>query len=140
MAQLIGLMRLGQDGELRYTPQGDAVLSLSLAYNYGRKDESGQQQTQWVRASLWGKRAESVAQYMLKGSAVVAYIGDLHNRQWEKDGKAGVSLEGRLEHFEFAGGSNSGGKPQTTDQRQAPQQQASHAPQQADPFGDDVPF
>ena len=38
MAQLSGLFRLGDSAELRYTQKGDAVASLSLAYNYGRKD------------------------------------------------------------------------------------------------------
>src|SRR5438270_380965 len=40
--QTIGLATLGRDAELRRTPNGEAVTNLSLAFNYGRKDQSGQ--------------------------------------------------------------------------------------------------
>lgn len=140
MAQLIGFMRLGQDAELRYTTAGDAVLAMSLAYNYGKKQD-GQQPTQWVRASLWGKRAESVAQHMKKGTAIVAYISDLHVREWEKDGKSGVSLEGRMDNFEFAGGGErDSGQQQAPARQQQPQRQAPTRNAAPDFEDDSIPF
>lgn len=143
---LIKLMRLGKDAELRYTQAGDPVLDLNLAYNYGRKDENGKQPTQWVRASLWGQRAEKVAQYMTKGKAIVAHVDDLHVREWNKDdGGTGYSLEGRLAHFEFAGGGRDEGNGQSQQARQSPPRQQSPATGGGSSdggggFDDDLPF
>lgn len=64
---LTALARLGRDAELRYTQSGDAVCELALAINYGRKEADGNRPTQWLSASLWGKRAESLAQHLQKG-------------------------------------------------------------------------
>ena len=44
--------------------------NLALAFNYGRKDDQGQRPTQWVDAALWGKLAESLKQYLIKGKQV----------------------------------------------------------------------
>ena len=105
MAQLSGLFRLGDNAELRYTPNGDAVASLSLAYNYGRKGEDGKAPTQWINASLWGKRAEATAPHLLKGGQIYAEIGDVHIETYaKKDGGEGFKLVGRIAELEFAGG------------------------------------
>ena len=79
MAHLTGLFRLGRDAEVRYTQGGDAVASLALAYNYGKK-EDGKQPSQWIDASLWGKRAEALTQYLTKGSTISAVLSDVHIR------------------------------------------------------------
>jgi single-strand DNA-binding protein len=81
---------------------------MAVAYNYGREKE-----TQWLDISLFGPRAESVAPYMVKGTAIVAYIEDVHVRTYEKkDGTTGASLSGILSSFEFAGkSSGSSGEP-----------------------------
>ena len=75
---LTGLARLGRDATLRRTPQGDAVLEMALAFNYGAKDGSGNRPTQWIDATLWGKRAEALAQHLTKGSAVDVVITEPH--------------------------------------------------------------
>ena len=72
-----GLARIGRDAEIRHTAGGDAVASLSLAFTYGRKGEDGKRPTQWVDASLWGKRAEALAQYLTKGSLVAVTPEDV---------------------------------------------------------------
>jgi single-strand DNA-binding protein len=80
---------------------------MAVAYNYGRETE-----TQWLDISMFGPRAESVAPYMLKGTAIVAYIEDVHVRVYaKKDGTQGASLSGILSSFEFAGKSGSSGEP-----------------------------
>jgi single-strand DNA-binding protein len=105
MAQLSGLFRLGDNAELRYTPNGDAVASLSLAYNYGRKGEDGKAPTQWINASLWGKRAEATAPHLLKGGQIYAEVSDIHIETYaKKDGGEGFKLVGRIAELEFAGG------------------------------------
>ena len=59
--------RLARDAELRHTQGGDSVCSFSVAVDQrDGKDRS----TNWFRVSIWGKRVESLAPYLLKGAAV----------------------------------------------------------------------
>lgn len=59
--------KLGRDAELRHTQGGDSVCSFSVAVDQREgKDKS----TNWFRVSIWGKRGESLAPYLLKGAAV----------------------------------------------------------------------
>jgi single-strand DNA-binding protein len=86
---------LGKDPELRYTPQGTAVCSFTMATNEKRKDKNGMQQdfTTWFRITVWGKQAETVSKYLSKGRSV--YVeGRLHIEEWQdRDGKQRYTLE-----------------------------------------------
>ncbi|RMD98260.1 MAG: single-stranded DNA-binding protein [Calditrichaeota bacterium] len=90
---LIG--RLGSDPDLRYTPSGQAVATLSLATNFVWKDKDGNQQekTDWHRVVLWRRQAEVAGEYLKKGSLV--YVeGRLQTRSWEgKDGNTRYTTE-----------------------------------------------
>lgn len=102
MTALSGLFTLGRDAEIRATANGEHVATLALAYNYGRKDENGKQPTQWVRATIWGKRAQSVAPHLTKGKQISALLDEVHIKTFNKqDGSQGVSLEGRVIDLEF---------------------------------------
>lgn len=78
----------GQDPDVRYLPNGNAVTNLSLATSEQWTDkQSGQkvERTEWHRVSLFGKVAEIAGEYLRKGAQV--YIeGKLQTREWEKDG------------------------------------------------------
>ncbi|ACD23966.1 single-stranded DNA-binding protein [Clostridium botulinum] len=83
-AVLIG--RLTKDPELRFTPgAGTAVTTLTLAVDkYNSK--SGQKEADFVPVVVWGKQAESTANYMTKGSQM-AISGRIQTRNYEaKDG------------------------------------------------------
>ncbi|RMF58596.1 MAG: single-stranded DNA-binding protein [Calditrichaeota bacterium] len=85
---------LGQDPELRYTPNGAAVTTLSLATNEVWKDNDGnkQERTEWHRVVIWRRLAEIAGEYLKKGSKV--YIeGRLQTRSWEKDGVTRYTTE-----------------------------------------------
>jgi single-strand DNA-binding protein len=86
---------LGRDPELRYTPQGTAVCSFSVATSEKRKDKTGemQDQTTWFKITLWNKQAETAAKWLTKGKPI--YIeGRLRTEEWtDKDGKTRTSLE-----------------------------------------------
>jgi single-strand DNA-binding protein len=98
------LAKIGRDAELRTTAGGEAVCNLSLAFNYGRKGEDGKTPTQWVDAALWGKRAESLAQYLVKGQSVMVTLQDVHIESFTKsDQTTGVKLAGRVADIAFAG-------------------------------------
>jgi single-strand DNA-binding protein len=100
--KLIGLARLGRDAEVRFTPSGDAVAGLSLAVNYGKRDADGNQPTQWINASLWGKRAESLAQYLTKGSVHCFTLSEVHIEQREgNDGKSYTNLVARVDDVQL---------------------------------------
>lgn len=148
----------GQDPEVRYMPNGNAVTNLSLATSEQWTDkQSGQkvEKTEWHRVVMFGKVAEIAGEYLRKGSQV--YIeGKLQTREWEKDGikryttEIVVDMQGTMQ---LLGGRNNseGGEAAPRQQRPAPQREQQAAPRQApqaaaqpapdyDSFDDDIPF
>lgn len=103
--KIILVGNLGKDPELRYTPDGTAVASFSLATNEKRKDKSGQFQdvTTWFKVTLWRKQAENASKYLTKGSPV--YIeGRLNIEEWtDKDGKNRYTLDVQASEMQFIG-------------------------------------
>lgn len=87
--RVILLGNLGQDPELKYTPSGVAVTTVSLATNEMWKDSDGnrQERTEWHRVVMWRRLAEIAGEYLKKGSKI--YVeGRLQTRSWEdKDGQ-----------------------------------------------------
>ena len=80
-ATIIG--RLGQDPEVRYMPNGNAVANFTVATSEQWKDQQGQKQekTEWHRITIYGKLAEIAGKYLHKGSNV--YLeGRLQTREW----------------------------------------------------------
>jgi single-strand DNA-binding protein len=78
--------RLTRDAELKYLQSGDPILGFSIA-----TDRSAKKGNEWIKepsywnCTLWGKRAESLNQYMTKGTQV-AVTGEAYSDNWEKDG------------------------------------------------------
>lgn len=76
---------LGQDPEVRYMPNSNAVTTLSIATSESWRDkQTGEmkEQTEWHRVVLFGKLAEVASEYLRKGSQV--YIeGQLRTRKWQ---------------------------------------------------------
>jgi len=134
-----GLARIGRDAEMRHTPNGDAVASLSLAFTYGRKGDDGKRPTQWVDAALWGKRAEALAQYLTKGSLVAVTLEDVAIQTFRKaDGTDGVKLVGRVLDIELAGGNTQAAAPVAPPP--TPRPTAAPAGSGFDDMDDDIPF
>ena len=140
---LTALARLGRDAEVRHTPKGEAVANLALAINYGRKGSDGNRPTQWVEASLWGARAESLAPHLMKGKLLYVVIEEPHIETYDGKNGQGHKMVGRIASLEFAGGKGDG---QQSEPQQAPQQRQPtqrQQPQQSSGFGDlddDIPF
>lgn len=80
---LIG--HLGQDPEVRYMPNGNAVVNMTLATSENWKDKNtgeNKEKTEWHRIVLFGKLAEIAGEYLRKGAQV--YIeGSLQTRKWQ---------------------------------------------------------
>lgn len=83
------LGRLGKDPELRYLPDGTATTSISLATSRTWKDKASgerREETDWHRATFFGRQAEIAGEYLAKGRLV--YLdGRLRTRKWtDRDG------------------------------------------------------
>lgn len=141
MNSLIVSGNLGNDAEIRYTQGGDAVCSVSIPASAGWGDKKT---TTWIRGTIWGKRAEALAPYLLKGTPVVA-SGEFTAREWtNKDGVVKTSCEMRVSEITLMGKAKGGGA-STGQQANAPQRaaQAPQAQAAAPDFGnfdDDIPF
>ncbi|WP_252242907.1 single-stranded DNA-binding protein [Clostridium sp. ZS2] len=86
MNKVVLIGRLTKDPELKFTPgAGTAVTTLTLAVDkYNSK--TGQKEADFVPIIIWGKQAESTANYMVKGSQM-AISGRIQTRNYEaKDG------------------------------------------------------
>src|SRR3989344_4423308 len=81
-ALLIG--NLTRDPELRSLPSGVKVCSFSLATNRVWKDKNGarQESTDYHNVVVFGRQAETVAQYMKKGSSILVE-GRMQTRSWD---------------------------------------------------------
>ena len=132
-----GLARLGRDAELRRIPSGEAVINLSLAFSYGKKGDDGKRQTQWVEAALFGKRAEALAPYLLKGGLVVAYLDDVHIETYQGKQGEGHKLVGRIGEIELAGGRDT---PSAPAEKPAPAPAAPVDVSSFDTMDSDIPF
>ncbi len=140
-ACLIG--NLGRDAELKYTPSGAAVATFSIATTetWTGKDGQKQEATEWHRCVLWGKQAESLAEYLQKGKQV--YVeGQINTRKWEdKDGNTRYTTEIKVRQVVLLGGGGRGRDEQPSRNDDAGSQLppvGPAAPQ--DVTDDDIPF
>jgi single-strand DNA-binding protein len=103
---------LGRDAEVRSTPRGDTVATLNLATTETWNDRDGQRQekTEWHRVVLWGKQADSLKQYLVKGKQI--YVeGKLQTRQWDdKDGNKRYTTEIKADRITLLGSAGGGGR------------------------------
>ena len=143
-AILVG--NLGRDAELRYTPGGAALANLSVATTEVWNDRSGQRQekTEWHRVVVWGKQAETLQEFLLKGRQV--YVeGRLQTRKWDdRDGNTRYTTEVRADRVVLLGrrdgdgGSRSPDRPERPDAQSAPGMDGpAPAPELTE---DDIPF
>lgn len=141
MAQITGVFRIGKDAEVRFTPRGDAVAQLSLAYNYGKKGDDNKRPSQWIDASIWGKRAESLAPYLLKGSQIYAVLSDPHIQTYEGKNGQGHKLAATVLEIELIAGQREQGQPEQRQERPAARPAPAPASSGFDDMDDsDVPF
>ncbi|MEZ9200028.1 single-stranded DNA-binding protein [Shewanella sp. 10N.286.54.B9] len=120
---------LGQDPEVRYMPNGNAVANITVATSESWKDQSGQKQerTEWHRVVMFGKLAEITGEYLRKGSQV--YLeGKLQTRKWkDQSGQDRYSTEVVVDQggqMQMLGGRGQGQGAPAQGGYQQPQQQA----------------
>lgn len=161
---------LGNDPEIRYMPNGNAVANLSIATSESWKDQQGnmQERTEWHRVTMYRRLAEIAGEYLKKGSQI--YLeGKLQTRKWQdQQGQDRYTTEIIADQMQMLGGRNEGAgqgggyqqRPQQNQNmgggqqgggyQQAPAQQRpqqnqnqNQPPPMAEPdfdFDDDIPF
>jgi single-strand DNA-binding protein len=121
---------IGKDAEIRHTPAGDQVAQFSFALSSGYGEKAV---TTWLNCSLWGKRAETLAPMLLKGTQI-AITGELTNRSYaDKSGVNKFSLELRVNDITLLGKKQS--------ELSAPREQSKsngYQPQKADASFDEM--
>ena len=127
---------LGRDAEFKYMPNGDAIAKFSIPDEYYSSQDK-ERKTQWVNCTLFGKQADRLKPYLMKGQAV-GLAGELIlNSYVTKTGEQRSNLELRVIDVKLIGskGGNQQSEPVTPPQRQqaAPQHQV-------DDMADDIPF
>jgi single-strand DNA-binding protein len=129
--------RLTRDAELQYTSSGWAILKMGLACNRRRK-----QGDQWIDeanffdVTLFGKRGESLSQYLQKGQQI-AVEGQLKQDRWEQDGMKRSKVVIEATNIQLLGGKNdrqNNGDNSYQGQQQPQQQQGTPAQRNSQPF------
>jgi single-strand DNA-binding protein len=136
--------RLTRNAELKYTNSGAAVSKFSIAINQRRKKDD-----QWVDEShffdivLWGKTAESLNQYLVKGKQI-GVEGQLRQNRWEQEGQARSKVEIHALNVMLlgsgSGGGRQGGGTAGPESRPAGGDLPEGGAPPADSFEDDIPF
>jgi len=133
---------LTRNPEIRYTPSGRAVVDLGLAINENYKNQAGEvvERACFVDVVVWGRQAETVSEYLHKGSSVFVE-GRLQLDQWEnQQGEKRSKLRVRADRVQFLGspskGENQGSGSSAPSAAPAP---ATPPPPQVDD-DEDVPF
>jgi len=127
---------LGRDMEQRVMPNGDPVGNFSVADSQGRDKPAI-----WWNCQLFGKRADSLAQYLTKGQQVTV-VGNLTEREWtDKDGNKRKQMDVRVNDIALQGGK----REQSAEPAPAPRPTPRPAPAPAagtgfDDMDDDIPF
>ena len=143
--QLIG--HLGQDPEIKYTTNGQAVCNMSIACSESWKDKNtGEQKehTEWIRLVAWRKLAEICGEYLHKGSKI--YVeGKFTTEVYEKDGVKHYASKVQINDMlmldsKGSGGSGSGGSNKGTASQQSGGGQQQQPTGAYDDFDDDIPF
>lgn len=99
MAKVIGIVRLGQEPKMDFTPQGTARTQMRVAMRSGWGDK---EKTTWARLTAFGQKAEILNQKLNKGDRL-SIVAEFQEVQifTKKDGTTGISVELVLDSFEF---------------------------------------
>jgi single-strand DNA-binding protein len=93
--KVIIIGNVGNEPEMRFTPNGKPVTSFSVATNWVYTTPEGErrQETEWFNIVAWNRLAEQCNQFLAKGKLVYTE-GRIHTRNWEgQDGQAHSKME-----------------------------------------------
>ena len=131
--------RLTRDSEQKSLAGGQAVCKFSIAVN--RRKRQGDE---WVDEPnffdivLWGRMADSLSQYLVKGK-MVAIDGELRQDRWQQDGQNRSKVEIVASNVQLLGGNQQSESSGRSPERQSTAHTA-NTPVPGDSFADDIPF
>lgn len=133
--------RLTRDPELRYTPNGVAVATFTLAVNRQFTNQQGEREADFINCVVWRKPAENVANFLKKGS-LAGVDGKIQTRSYEKDGRTVYVTEVVADSVQFLEpkNSNDGKKQQRNGVYKNNQPNNDPFSGQTDDVPDDLPF
>ena len=151
---LIG--RLVRDAMISYVSNGTAVSKFSIAVNRSvKKGDSWENEVSFIDCVLWGRQAETLNKYLLKGKQI-GITGEVRQNRWEQDGQNRSRIEIVANRVQLLGGGNSSGNSEQSNgynsggyQSGSSQGAASGSPARqesftpltpSDGFADDIPF
>ncbi|MBQ3180771.1 MAG: single-stranded DNA-binding protein [Firmicutes bacterium] len=106
--KIILIGRLTRDPELRFTPNGRAVCSFTLAVDRNFTSQDGSRETDFINIVVWGKQAETCSQYLAKGR-LAAVDGRLQIRTFDgNDGQRKYMTEVVADNVQFLSPRESG--------------------------------
>jgi len=112
LASVVIVGRLTRDAELKYANSGTAICHFSVATNARvKKGDQWLDEPSYWEVDLFGKRAESVNQYLNKGK-LVAVSGDMRQDHWEKDGQTRTKVIITANDVQLLGSNTGGGNAQ----------------------------
>ncbi|MDQ0338151.1 single-strand DNA-binding protein [Caldalkalibacillus uzonensis] len=110
MNRVVLIGRLTRDPELRYTPNGTAVATFTLAVDRPFVNQQGEREADFINIVTWRKLAENCAEYLKKGS-LTAVEGRLQIRNYENnEGRRVYVTEVVAENVRFLSGTK--GRPE----------------------------
>lgn len=95
-----GIGRLTKDVDMKYTPSGLAVARFTIAINRPFKNQNGEQEVDFINCVAFGKRAETIAQYVRKGHRI-GITGSIQTGSYEKEGRTIYTTDINVSGFTF---------------------------------------
>jgi single-strand DNA-binding protein len=133
---------LGNDPEMRYSANGSPFIRFNIASNYRTRTQDGtwEDRTEWLRVTVTGQRAESLGQYLKKGSRV--YVdGRLEARPWtDQQGQVRAGLEVMANEVQFMSAREDGQPAANQQARQPAPAGNGQGWREQEAAGDEVPF
>jgi single-strand DNA-binding protein len=136
MALVVLRGNLTRDPEFKYTPNGAARTTGSLAINTTYKDKTGalQERVSFIPITVWGPTAERVSEFCKKGQELTV-IGELRQERWEADGQNKTFIHVVAQRVDF------GDKPKGKDDASPGDPTSGAVVEQAEAgFPDEAPF
>lgn len=139
MNRVILVGRLTKDPELRFTPNGVAVATFTLAVNRAFTNQQGEREADFINCVVWRRPAENVANFLKKGS-LAGVDGRVQTRHYEgQDGKRVYVTEVMAESVQFLEPKKDGESSRDTYAEQARKEAEKIGQQNQSPFGNQNP-
>ena len=135
--------RLTRDAELKYTNNGSAVASMSIATNrIVKRGEQWENEAYFFDITLFGKSAENLKNYLTKGKQI-AVSGILKQDRWEKDGQKFSKVQILADSIQLLGGKSDGNNnsiPSRIAKTESVPQSVQNVSEAFEGFTEDIPF